>query len=46
MVNLLKLMVNFLRSVFNVVVSVFLITFITINLVQLGKYLLSTQGLL
>lgn len=39
-------MVNFFRKAFNVVVSVFLITFIAINVVQLGKFLLSSQGLI
>lgn len=38
-------MVRFLRNAFNVVVSLFLISFIVINLVQLGKFLLSSQGL-
>jgi hypothetical protein len=39
-------MVNFLRNAFNVVVSLFLVTFIVLNLFQLGKYLLSSQGLI
>lgn len=38
-------MVNILRNAFNVVVTIFLITFIALNLFQLGKYLLSSQGL-
>ena len=38
-------MVNILRNAFNVVVTIFLITFIGLNLFQLGKYLLSSQGL-
>ncbi len=40
-----KFMVNILRNAFNVVVTIFLITFIALNLFQLGKYLLSSQGL-
>jgi len=39
-------MVKFLRNAFNVIVTVFLVTFIAINLVQLGKVLLSSQGLI
>lgn len=39
-------MVNFLRNAFNVVVTLFLVTFIVLNLFQLGKYLLSSQGLI
>lgn len=35
-------MVNFLRNAFNVVVSLFSVTFIVLNLFQLGKYLLSS----
>ncbi len=42
----MRAMVNFLRNAFNVVVSIFLVTFIAINLVQLGKFLLSSQGLI
>jgi len=39
-------MVNFFRNAFNVIVTIFLVTFISINLVQLGKFLLSSQGLI
>lgn len=42
----MRAMVNFLRKAFNVVVSIFLVTFIAINVVQLGKFLLSSQGLI
>lgn len=42
----MRAMVNFLRNAFNVLVSIFLITFIAINLVQFGKFLLSSQGLI
>lgn len=39
-------MTSFLRNAFNVVVSIFLLAFIAINLFQLGKFLLSSQGLI
>lgn len=39
-------MILFLRNAFNVVVTIFLVTFIAINLVQLGKFVLSSQGLI
>lgn len=39
-------MVNVLRNAFNVIVSLFLVTFIVLNVFQLGKYLLSSQGLI
>lgn len=42
----MRAMVNFFRNAFNVVVSIFLVTFIAINLVQVGKFLLSSQGLI
>ncbi len=42
----MRAMVKFLRNAFNVVVSIFLVTFIAINLVQFGKFLLSSQGLI
>lgn len=38
-------MVNFIRNAFNVVVAIFLITFIVLNLFQLGKFFLSALGI-
>ncbi len=37
-------MVNFIRNTFNVVVAIFLITFIILNLFQLGKFFLTSLG--
>jgi hypothetical protein len=42
----MRAMIKFLRNAFNVVVSIFLVTFIAINVVQFGKFLLSSQGLI
>jgi hypothetical protein len=39
-------MISFARNAFNVVVMIFLISFIALNLFQIGKYLLSSQGLI
>ena len=38
-------MVNFVRNAFNIFVSIFLLTFIALNLFYLGKFLLSYWGL-
>lgn len=38
-------MVNFIRNAFNIFVTIFLVTFIVLNLFQLGKFLLSSVGL-
>ena len=37
-------MVNFMRHTFNVVVSIFLITFVVLNLFQIGKFVLASLG--
>jgi hypothetical protein len=37
---------TFVRNAFNVVMAVFWLSFIAINLFQLGKYVLSSQGLI
>ncbi len=39
-------MMIFARNAFNVVVSIFLLSFIAINMFHLGKYFLASQGLL
>ena len=39
-------MVNFARNAFNVFVTIFLLTFIALNLFHLGKFLLASQGLI
>jgi hypothetical protein len=39
-------MINVLRNTFNVVVTIFLLTFIAMNLFQLGKYALTSSGLI